>query len=198
MRRRMFNIAAAASLVLCAAAAALWVCGSFKWFQTEYTANNYGLEASSWPGTFRLVFSRTTRASWEELGGYFKSSPATTVVDVDPSNWPNTIKYFRFLGFKYYAYSYPPPLRPGGAKPNRWTTIDVEIPLWFVMYLSALFPIRWLELRIRRKSRPGLCRCCGYNLTGNTSGVCPECGSPIPQTATPASSSAESSGEPAR
>jgi hypothetical protein len=24
--------------------------------------------------------------------------------------------------------------------------------------------------------RPGLCRSCGYDLTGNVSGVCPECG----------------------
>ncbi|GMU21388.1 MAG: hypothetical protein AMXMBFR13_14810 [Phycisphaerae bacterium] len=25
------------------------------------------------------------------------------------------------------------------------------------------------------------CDTCGYNLTGNVSGVCPECGSPVPQ-----------------
>jgi len=31
----------------------------------------------------------------------------------------------------------------------------------------------------RRKSRQG-CASCGYNLTGNVSGVCPECGSVIP------------------
>jgi predicted amidophosphoribosyltransferase len=34
-------------------------------------------------------------------------------------------------------------------------------------------------LAIRRRTRPGLCRFCGYNLTGNVSGVCPECGKPI-------------------
>lgn len=26
---------------------------------------------------------------------------------------------------------------------------------------------------------PGCCRECGYDLTGNVSGVCPECGTPI-------------------
>jgi hypothetical protein len=26
---------------------------------------------------------------------------------------------------------------------------------------------------------PGYCRECGYDLTGNVSGVCPECGTPI-------------------
>jgi hypothetical protein len=25
----------------------------------------------------------------------------------------------------------------------------------------------------------GSCRVCGYNLTGNVSGICPECGSPV-------------------
>ena len=25
------------------------------------------------------------------------------------------------------------------------------------------------------------CPTCGYNLTGNTSGICPECGQPVPQ-----------------
>ena len=32
---------------------------------------------------------------------------------------------------------------------------------------------------IRSRDRPGLCRNCQYDLTGNVSGVCPECGSKI-------------------
>jgi hypothetical protein len=31
-------------------------------------------------------------------------------------------------------------------------------------------------------TRPGHCPRCDYNLTGNTSGTCPECGNPIPAT----------------
>jgi hypothetical protein len=31
-----------------------------------------------------------------------------------------------------------------------------------------------------RKRVGGLCLQCGYDLTGNTSGICPECGTPIP------------------
>ena len=30
---------------------------------------------------------------------------------------------------------------------------------------------------------PGHCRRCGYNLTGNESGVCPECATPVPKEA---------------
>ena len=37
---------------------------------------------------------------------------------------------------------------------------------------------------IRPKPLPdGKCRSCGYNLTGNVSGVCPECGTPIEKVA---------------
>lgn len=32
---------------------------------------------------------------------------------------------------------------------------------------------------IKRVPRPGHCPRCGYNLTGNLSGVCPECGTPV-------------------
>jgi len=33
---------------------------------------------------------------------------------------------------------------------------------------------------VERVLNPMLCRDCGYDLTGNVSGVCPECGQPIP------------------
>ncbi|MHC5109181.1 MAG: hypothetical protein ACYTHJ_04810 [Planctomycetota bacterium] len=32
---------------------------------------------------------------------------------------------------------------------------------------------------LERLLNPDLCGSCGYNLTGNTSGMCPECGTPI-------------------
>lgn len=43
-------------------------------------------------------------------------------------------------------------------------------------------PIAWvvgIPFRQWRKYKPGHCLSCGYNLTGNTSGVCPECGEKI-------------------
>jgi len=39
----------------------------------------------------------------------------------------------------------------------------------------------WLRRRANaRRVRQGVCLACGYNLTGNISGVCPECGTAIP------------------
>lgn len=38
---------------------------------------------------------------------------------------------------------------------------------------------RWRKEQAEHRRQHGLCLVCGYNLTGNVSGVCPECGAPI-------------------
>jgi rubrerythrin len=37
------------------------------------------------------------------------------------------------------------------------------------------------EIIRERRAAKGACRVCGYDLTGNVSGICPECGLPIDQ-----------------
>jgi predicted RNA-binding Zn-ribbon protein involved in translation (DUF1610 family) len=55
----------------------------------------------------------------------------------------------------------------------------ILIPGWLTAFAIAAYPtfafIRGPLRRWRRKRR-GLCAACGYNLTANVSGVCPECG----------------------
>jgi uncharacterized paraquat-inducible protein A len=54
------------------------------------------------------------------------------------------------------------------------------------MLLLCLSIIRWRELGSEKhyqrlyEREPGFCSRCGYNLTGNVSGVCPECGWKLP------------------
>lgn len=54
---------------------------------------------------------------------------------------------------------------------------SVHFPLWMPTLLFAiLFPYVYLPLyRRRKRRRKGLCLTCGYDLTGNVSGLCPEC-----------------------
>ena len=51
----------------------------------------------------------------------------------------------------------------------------VVVPLWMLLGLF-LVPTAFLWWRDRNRRPPGHCRNCGYDLTGNTSGRCPECG----------------------
>ncbi len=60
----------------------------------------------------------------------------------------------------------------------------LRIPLWMMFILMAAYPtlafIRGPVRRHRRRKR-GLCVKCAYNLTGNVSGTCPECGTKVTQ-----------------
>jgi hypothetical protein len=56
--------------------------------------------------------------------------------------------------------------------------IVVDIPLWIPLAVVAI-PTGFLWRRERKRPRPGHCRSCRYNLTGNVSGVCPECGEKV-------------------
>ena len=52
------------------------------------------------------------------------------------------------------------------------------VPDWFLALAFAIGPILWLRSR-RRANTGSKCAFCGYSLTGNTSGICPECGTPV-------------------
>ena len=54
---------------------------------------------------------------------------------------------------------------------------SLALPLW-LLFLAVLIPTLLLW-RLDRRPLPGHCRC-GYNLTGLTSGRCPECGTAAP------------------
>jgi len=53
----------------------------------------------------------------------------------------------------------------------------LDIPLWLIFAL-AMIPNSLLWYRGRRRFPAGHCGSCGYDLIGNLSGVCPECGTP--------------------
>jgi len=65
-----------------------------------------------------------------------------------------------------------------------WDDWIVVLPLW-IPFLVAALPTGWLWWRDRRRIAPGHCEKCGYNLTGNISGICPECGEKVDAQAIP-------------
>jgi hypothetical protein len=68
------------------------------------------------------------------------------------------------------------PQRWAGQFPYPWLYTNVWLPLWCPLLVLAL-PTAWLW-RGDRVLGPGHCRQCGYDLTGNVTGRCPECGTP--------------------
>jgi len=53
----------------------------------------------------------------------------------------------------------------------------MTIPHWFLTLIFAIMPAIWLfKWNKRRKLGPTACPSCGYDLTGNETGACPECG----------------------
>jgi len=54
---------------------------------------------------------------------------------------------------------------------------------WQGWALTLLLPAAWVVAWGRRRVRvgEGLCTGCGYDLRGNTSGACPECGNVMPK-----------------
>ena len=62
------------------------------------------------------------------------------------------------------------------------TVIGVQVPCWFVVGALFAYPILALvgaRARHRHRRRDGLCMRCGYDLRGNESGVCSECGAGV-------------------
>ncbi|MCH8805988.1 MAG: hypothetical protein IH986_07860 [Planctomycetes bacterium] len=49
------------------------------------------------------------------------------------------------------------------------------LPLWIPFVLAGALTVFCWRSRVSK----GCCRQCGYNLTGNVSGRCPECGSDV-------------------
>lgn len=64
---------------------------------------------------------------------------------------------------------------------NRPNYIRIRIPYWPVVVVLSILPLSGLigEFLRQRNRFDGRCLHCHYNLTGNTSGVCPECGTAV-------------------
>ncbi len=67
---------------------------------------------------------------------------------------------------------------PSIARASGWngSVLSLIWPTWGLAVSSGLPTLVLAQLR-RERIRPSRCRRCDYDLTGNTSGICPECGS---------------------
>ena len=113
-----------------------------------------------------LQTSGVVYTNWSGLNdegrAYFESLPFQTGV----------FRRSSVLEFDLLGYLEPPEITHSKF---RHSPLYVFLPTWLLMLMVAA-PTSWLFYKDRRPPKPGHCRKCGYNLTGNVSGVCPECG----------------------
>jgi hypothetical protein len=99
----------------------------------------------------------------------FDETPQTLTFVYPPPRPPPPDKSWSFPGGRVNMYK-----RPGEV------SVVMHVRYWLPIILSAVYPTV-VVLKLRRESahrrrRLGLCVACGYNLTGNVTGACPECG----------------------
>jgi hypothetical protein len=226
MRRRIFNLASAVSLLL-------FICTIAIWLRSYHLTDQFTrspVDRDGNPSTGHLIlFQRGTvlfEISWvtgKRPVGIRRATPAprpasrgsqaatrpTTGLASGSTRPPPLVFHHLPLGWTYVALN-------GGPNYNstRWewkhlgfgqirgnhTTIPhngffftgpmliTSVPIYSMALLVAVLPVSWLAIRVRnsRRIRSDHCPTCGYSLTGNTSGTCPECGTAVPQRSRPA------------
>ncbi len=85
----------------------------------------------------------------------------------DFAGWTNRTE-FRIITSHWYMADF------------RWTAVSFPLsPVWILFSVYPTIAFIRGPLRRHRRRKRGQCLTCGYNLTGNISGVCPECGTKI-------------------
>jgi hypothetical protein len=177
--RRLLTFASVLSLLLCLATALLWV-------RSDRVADHIIAAGST-----RTVYVQSTRGL---LAVDAINDPSPSFVGTryqgerPPFSWgasagqgdPGVRVDRHIAGFTLFV------TRGGTATPSpsfgtatyfpRWAA---SVPHWFVAGILAVLPVCWMISRSRsKKTNPGLCRSCGYDLRA-TSDRCPECGTPV-------------------
>ena len=176
MRRSLFTLAALLSLLLCVGMVVLWV--RSYWTYEDLAINKYleGVDNRDDPGfgdTFRYRMVSMTVGRGVCAVGYGVMHNPTRTPWFQHQSWFDP-------WFEGWSSSH-----PSGFAIEEWPRREkvVMFPLWLPVVLFAVMPVVWMIGR--RGSPSNRCPTCSYSLTGNTSGICPECGSPVPTPAKP-------------
>jgi hypothetical protein len=181
----MFNGLAVLSLVLCVATTAvIWPLSCYypMWW------------SSSQPGRNDLMISRAGvfRVDHEtQLPGDFSQGSWASIVPDGIHNYgPPSLRLERMTIMRWKVQAGESRIvvpSPASRMVVHGWTWRLRCDYWLMSLLFAVLPAARLFLhhhrRHHRRLMAGLCRACSYDLTGNVSGVCPECGTPISEKA---------------
>jgi hypothetical protein len=158
MRRRIFNFASIASLLICGATAALWARSYWYAIDLYWRSSEHEFSWSFESGAVDLWISRDDNIYTFEPEPELLSETQVN----SPTSFAKSVIGFAFGHETGTLYQ---------------ETTNIQIPCSSIAVLTAAFPI-WRFIQVRKRTNPAahFCRTCSYNLTVNTSGVCPECG----------------------
>lgn len=175
--RWLFNFAAGASLLLCAAMAVIWVRShlindrlywSRFWddAQWSYWSQHILHSGAGEIAYARIVQGQSLNPGWQAVLST-QNTPARKY-----STSPSTRPAIGFsVQWSYWGITYGHrPFGPGRAD-------EIVVPIWTIIAISAILPGIWLlrQRMLRRRRMAGRCATCGYDLRA-TPDRCPECG----------------------
>jgi hypothetical protein len=188
VRRRIFTLIAAVSLLLLVANITLIVSSYYYQKGWEKGVRLSRLEALSHRNDIRegRIYFKTTRQSFEQYsaGAEFHlnlQGTADTSYPISPVRPSRGLPDFLGFGRAHGKTTGSAPSFPGTSTLEIW---EVWVPIWPAAVLFSILPLAWTRrplarlLEAKRRSRVGKCANCRYDLMGNTTGVCPECGTP--------------------
>ncbi len=173
MRRRLSALAYRLSLLMCVVTLVLWIAPVPPWRDNGRRTFYFSVETHH---VLRVNVFRTTASP-------VVSPPQNNVRAF--VNWQMALPsgpVFHALGFQVAHYPwFKGSWRADGSEglTHVGTHWSVDFPFLPLVLLFALPSVISAILAWRRRiamSRMGRCTACGYNLTANVSGVCPECG----------------------
>ncbi len=148
----------------------LWVCSCFWHLSGYWSGDKVWWVSCDWGVVTFSVFANP----WSQ-GQTFTSESS---VHVHATSHREQRQTFNGVGIDYdslrrdhYGFRLP---RVFFGDPGR---VSLLTPIWLLLIPpGGLTTAIWLR---DRRMTPGACRRCGYDLTGNVSGVCPECGAAV-------------------
>jgi hypothetical protein len=203
MLRRFFTLMSAASLLLFLAAVVFWLVAQSqqRYFPKRVVSREGAVVAREYGGygwsksgfamhryDDRIVFAES------ELGENYDAAtlPKPTAADIRMAMFSEaaestvspTIPSFDGSSFKYDRDTQLKSFVVGPDRKGYGRGLVVIVPFYQVVLASALLPLAWtgmaLRRRFRRQINVGVCPVCGYDLRA-TPGRCPECGN-VPKT----------------
>jgi hypothetical protein len=168
MTRRLLNLLTALSLLLCVAAVSLSVWSYWRVDCLNRSGRTRDIQVVSAKGRVSLRLTSYPSPRNRSIGSprwqLFAGPPNLSLGSPSQTAWARLGFYCNTIREPHGSYE-----------------IQFVIFPWGVVAVAAAAPPvigTCLSLRRHRPSRRVDCHSCGYDLTGNVSGVCPECGNP--------------------